>query len=134
MAEYYSMNGGFFFLGVFLGILFLMATVLIIYYKQVSEGYEDRQRFQIMQKVGLERQQIRRSINGQLLAVFFLPLLAAAVHVAFDFRLMIQLLQLFRMDNVGLTTLCTLVSFGVFTVFYVLVYRVTAKAYYRIVA
>lgn len=134
MAEYYSMNGGFFFLGVFLGILFLMATVLIIYYKQVSEGYEDRQRFQIMQKVGLERQQIRRSINGQLLAVFFLPLLAAAVHVAFDFRLMVQLLQLFCMDNVGLTTLCTLASFSVFTVFYVLVYRVTAKAYYKIVA
>ena len=117
----------------FLGILFLAAAVLIIYYKQVSEGYEDRQRFQIMQKVGLERQQIRKSINGQILVVFFLPLLAAAVHVAFDFRLMVLLLQLFAMDSVKLTALCTLVTFGAFAALYILVYRITARAYYKIV-
>ena len=133
LEEYYSMNGGFLFLGVFLGILFLAAAVLIIYYKQVSEGYEDRQRFQIMQKVGLERQQIRKSINGQILVVFFLPLLAAAVHVAFDFRLMVLLLQLFAMDSVKLTALCTLVTFGAFAALYILVYRITARAYYKIV-
>lgn len=132
-AETYSMNGGFFFLGIFLGVLFLAAAVLIIYYKQVSEGYEDRQRFQIMQKVGLERRQIKRSINGQILVVFFLPLLAAAIHVAFDFRLMVQLLQLFAMANVKLTAVCTLATFGVFAVLYVLVYRITARAYYKIV-
>ncbi len=131
--ESYSMNGGFFFLGVFLGLLFLAAAVLIVYYKQVSEGYEDRQRFQIMQKVGLERRQIRRSIDSQILVVFFLPLLAAAVHVAFDFRLMILLLQLFAMTNVRLTALCTLISFGAFAVLYILVYRITARAYYKIV-
>ncbi len=131
--EYYSMNGGFFFLGVFLGLLFLAAAVLIIYYKQISEGYEDRQRFQIMQKVGLERRQIRRSVNGQILVVFFLPLLAAAVHVAFDYRLMVQLLRLFAMTDVRLTALCTLATFGGFAVLYVLVYRITARAYYKIV-
>ena len=133
LEEYYSMNGGFLFLGVFLGILFLAAAVLIIYYKQISEGYEDRQRFQIMQKVGLERQQIKKSINGQILVVFFLPLLAAAVHVAFDFRLMVLLLQLFAMDSVKLTALCTLVTFGPFAALYILVYRITARAYYKIV-
>ena len=134
LAESYSMNGGFFFLGVFLGVLFLMAAVLIIYYKQISEGYEDRQRFQIMQQVGLERRQIKRSINRQILVVFFLPLLAAALHLLFDFRLMVLLLQLFAMTNVKLTAICSLLTFGVFAVLYVLVYRITARSYYKIVS
>ena len=134
LAESYSMNGGFFFLGVFLGVLFLMAAVLIIYYKQISEGYEDRQRFQIMQKVGLERRQIKRSINRQILVVFFLPLLAAALHLLFDFRLMVLLLQLFAMTDVRLTATCSLLTFGVFAVLYILVYRITARSYYKIVS
>lgn len=134
LAESYNLNGGFFFLGVFLGVLFLMAAVLIIYYKQISEGYEDRQRFQIMQQVGLERRQIKRSINRQILVVFFLPLLAAALHLLFDFRLMVLLLQLFAMTNVKLTAICSLLTFGVFAVLYVLVYRITARSYYKIVS
>lgn len=134
LAESYSMNGGFFFLGVFLGVLFLMAAVLIIYYKQISEGYEDRQRFQIMQKVGLERRQIKRSINRQILVVFFLPLLAAALHLLFNFRLMVLLLQLFAMTDVRLTATCSLLTFGVFAVLYILVYRITARSYYKIVS
>jgi len=83
--EYYSLNGGFFFLGVFLGAIFLMAAVLIIYYKQISEGYEDRERYLVMQKVGMEPRTVRRSVNTQLLVVFFAPLAVAAIHVAFDF-------------------------------------------------
>lgn len=134
LAEGYNMNGGFFFLGVFLGVLFLMAAVLIIYYKQISEGYEDRQRFQIMQQVGLERRQIKRSINRQILVVFFLPLLAAALHLLFDFRLMVLLLQLFAMTDVRLTATCSLLTFGVFAVLYILVYRITARSYYKIVS
>ena len=134
LAEGYNMNGGFFFLGVFLGVLFLMAAVLIIYYKQISEGYEDRQRFQIMQKVGLERRQIKRSINRQILVVFFLPLLAAALHLLFDYRLMVLLLQLFAMNDLALSTTCSLMTFGVFAVLYVLVYRITARSYYKIVS
>jgi hypothetical protein len=105
--EMYSLNGGFLFLGIFLGILFMMGTVLIMYYKQVAEGYEDRARFQIMQQVGLPKPEIRRSINRQLLVVFFAPLLVAAVHVAFDYRLIVLLLTLFGLRNVSLTLLCT---------------------------
>ena len=132
-GEMIAMNGGFFFLGIFLGILFIMATVLIIYYKQVSEGYEDRARFQIMQQVGLQKDEIRRSVNHQLLIVFFAPLLVAAVHVAFDFRLIKMLLTFFQQNDMMLTMWCTLGSFGAFAVLYLIVYRVTARAYYKIV-
>ncbi len=133
-AENYGLAGGFLFLGVFLGVLFMMATVLIIYYKQISEGYEDRQRFQIMEKVGLDQRDIRRSINSQVLTVFFLPLLVAALHVAFDFRLMLQLLQIFSITNTALTALCSLGVLAVFILLYAAVFSLTAKIYYRIVS
>lgn len=133
IGESLAMNGGFFFLGIFLGVLFIMATVLIIYYKQVSEGYEDRARFQIMQQVGLQKSEIRRSVNHQLLIVFFAPLLVAAVHVAFDFRLIRMLLTLFQQYDAVRTMWCTLGTLGVFAVLYLIVYRVTARAYYKIV-
>ena len=132
-GEMIAMNGGFFFLGIFLGVLFIMATVLIIYYKQVSEGYEDRARFQIMQQVGLQKSEIRRSVNHQLLIVFFAPLLVAAVHVAFDFRLIRMLLTLFQQYDAVRTMWCTLGTLGVFAALYLIVYRVTARAYYKIV-
>ena len=132
--ENFGIAGGFLFLGVYLGILFLMAAVLIIYYKQISEGYEDRQRFQIMEKVGLEQREIRRSINSQVLTVFFLPLVVAAVHVAFDFRLMLQLLQIFSVTSVLPTALCTLVTLLVFAVLYAVVFALTARVYYHIVS
>lgn len=132
-GEMIAMNGGFFFLGMFLGVLFIMATVLIIYYKQVSEGYEDRARFQIMQQVGLQKSEIRRSVNHQLLIVFFAPLLVAAVHVAFDFRLIRMLLTFFQQNDVMLILRCSLGTFGAFALLYLIVYRVTARAYYKIV-
>ena len=132
-GEMIAMNGGFFFLGIFLGVLFIMATVLIIYYKQVSEGYEDRARFQIMQQVGLQKSEIRRSVNHQLLIVFFAPLLVAAVHVAFDFRLIRMLLTFFQQNDVMLILRCSLGTFGAFALLYLIVYRVTARAYYKIV-
>ena len=131
-GEMIAMNGGFFFLGIFLGVLFIMATVLIIYYKQVSEGYEDRARFQIMQQVGLQKDEIRRSVNHQLLIVFFAPLLVSDVHVAFDFRL-IRMLLTFQQNDVMLILRCSLGTFGAFALLYLIVYRVTARAYYKIV-
>jgi putative ABC transport system permease protein len=132
--NYYSMNGGFFFLGVFLGLLFIMATVLIIYYKQISEGYEDAERYKIMQKVGLDRREIKRSISSQILVVFFMPLIVSAIHVAFDFKLMTMLLSLFGLVNNRLTLLCTAGTLGAFIIIYGTVYSLTAKAYYKIVS
>lgn len=130
--DYYALNGGFFFLGLFLGFLFIMAAVLIIYYKQVSEGYEDRERYRIMQDVGLERRMVKSSISSQILVVFFAPLLVAAIHVAFDFQLMLHLLTMFGLHEGGTTLLCTAGTFLVFAVIYGLVYLLTARTYYRI--
>ena len=131
--DYYALNGGFFFLGLFLGFLFIMAAVLIIYYKQVSEGYEDRERYRIMRDVGLERKMVKESISSQILVVFFAPLLVAAIHVAFDFQLMLHLLAMFGLHEAGVTLLCTAGTFLVFAVIYGLVYLLTARTYYRIV-
>ena len=131
--DYYALNGGFFFLGLFLGFLFIMAAVLIIYYKQISEGYEDRERYRIMRDVGLERKMVKESISSQILVVFFAPLLVAAIHVAFDFQLMLHLLAMFGLHEAGVTLLCTAGTFLVFAVIYGLVYLLTARTYYRIV-
>ena len=108
--------------------------VLIMYYKQISEGYEDRQRFAIMQQVGLPKRDIRRSINMQVLIVFFAPLIVAGIHVAFDFGMMRQLLMLFTMFNFKVTAICTLCVFGGFALLYTVVYALTAKTYYKIVS
>ena len=129
----YSMAGGFLFLGILLGVVFLLATVLIIYYKQVSEGYEDQGRFEIMRKVGLDEGQVRASIRSQVLTVFFLPILAAAVHILFDFNLVVQLLTLFSIRGVLTTVLCTLGTLLVFCLVYGIVYLLTARTYYKIV-
>ncbi len=94
-----AFNGGFLFLGLFLGCLFLLATVLIIYYKQVSEGYEDRQRFAILQKVGMSRQEVRASIRSQIVTVFFLPLVMAAIHILAAFNMIRRLLYLFSLTD-----------------------------------
>ena len=131
--DIFGFAGGFLFLGVFLGLVFMMAAVLIIYYKQVSEGYEDQRRFDIMHKVGLSRKEARRSIRSQILTVFFLPLIVAAIHIAFDFKLVLQLLTLFALNNTTLTALCTLGTLAVFCVIYAAVYMLTARAYYKIV-
>ncbi len=125
--------GGFLFLGVFLGFVFLMATVLIIYYKQISEGYEDKTRFAIMQKVGMSPKEVKSSIRSQVLKVFFLPLIMACIHLAMAFPMMNRLILLFGMSNVGLFAICTIITIGVFTVIYGIVYGMTARTYYRIV-
>ena len=131
---FYSLYGGFLFLGIFRGVLFVMATVLIIYYKQISEGYDDRERFVIMQKVGMSREEVKASIHSQVMQVFFLPLLAAGVHIVVVFRWLTQLLALLALDNSVLFSLCTLGSFLVFAVLYMLVYMLTARVYYKIVS
>lgn len=131
--DYYGMNGAFLFLGLFLGLAFLIAAVLMIYYKQISEGYEDRARFVILQKVGMSRSEVRATIRTQVLMIFFLPLLVAAVHVAFAFPMVSKLLLLFGLRNFPLFLLCTLATFLVSALVYVAVYVLTAKKYYQIV-
>ena len=130
--NFYGLNGGLLFVGILLGGVFLMGTVLIIYYKQISEGYEDRERFQIMRKVGMSRREVRSSIRRQILMVFFLPLLAACVHIGMAFPLMKKLLLLVGMSNDCLFLLCTAVTVLVFAAVYGLIYMVTARAYYHI--
>ena len=128
------MYGGFLFLGVFLGLLFLLSTVLIIYYKQISEGYEDQARIEIMQRVGMTKTDIRKSINSQLLLVFFLPLLFAGLHLCFAFPFIHKLLILFNLTNLKLLIGTTVITFAIYAVFYTLVYRITSNSYYSIVA
>ena len=133
-ADFYNTFGSLFFLGIILSIVFIFAAVLIIYYKQISEGYEDMARFEIMQKVGMTKKDIRKSINSQMLTVFLLPLVMAGVHLAFAFPMICKLITLFNVINTNLLILTTLVSFFVFALFYTLVYRITSNAYYNIVS
>ncbi len=130
---YQTQYGSFLFLGLFLGLLFLAGTVLIIYYKQVSEGYDDHDKFQIMQKVGMSLKEVRKSIQSQILLVFFLPLVTAVIHICFAFPLIRRLLEIFNMTNVRLFLICTIACVGVFSVIYALVYALTARVYYKLV-
>lgn len=132
--DFYATFGGLFFLGIMLSIVFVFAAVLIIYYKQISEGYEDQARFDIMQKVGMTKKDIRKNINSQLLTVFFLPLLAAGIHLAFAFPMISKLLMLFNLNNTGLLIGTTFITFLIFALSYTLVYRITSNAYYAIVS
>lgn len=132
-AEWDATYGSFLFLGIFLGSLFMMATVLIIYYKQISEGYEDHDRFVVMQQVGMSQREVKRTINKQILLVFFLPLGTAAVHMAFAFPIIRNILLVFSLNNVWLFLACTAGTFLVFALVYVIVYRITARVYYRLV-
>lgn len=132
--DFYGTYGGMFFLGILLGIVFIAAAVLIIYYKQLSEGYEDQKRFAIMQKVGMTKREIRRSINSQVLTVFFAPLLLAGLHLAFAFPLVWKLLQMFMLNNLSLTVVVTLCCFVGFGLMYAVVYKITSNTYYAIVS
>lgn len=125
---------GLFVLGLVLSVVFLFAAVLIIYYKQITEGYEDQSRFEVMQKVGMTRRDIRRSINSQMLTVFFLPLVTAGIHLAFAFPIISQLLLLFNMTNVTLFALTTLICFALFGLLYLVIYKLTSNAYFSIVS
>lgn len=132
--SFMGLYGGFFFIGLFLGALFIMATVLIIYYKQISEGYEDKERFEIMQKVGMSHQEVKSSIRSQVLTVFFLPLVVAGIHISVAFPIIKSLLAILGLYNVGLYAICTIVSFVIFAIMYVIVYLLTSKVYYKIVS
>jgi len=132
--SFFALYGGLFFLGLFLGFLFIMATVLIMYYKQVSEGYDDKQRFEIMQKVGLSKEEVKKTIKSQVLMVFFLPLLMAIIHIAFAFKVITKLLAVLNLTNVTLFALCTVGTILVFAVFYGIVYSLTARVYYKLVS
>lgn len=132
-AEFYATYGGLFFLGVLLGLVFVIAAVLIIYYKQVSEGYEDQGRFAIMKKVGMTDREIKKSINSQVLTVFFLPLLMAGIHMAFAFPMLRLVMMLLGLVNTWLAVVTAVVSYLIFALLYVLVYRGTSRTYYGIV-
>lgn len=132
-SSFYTLNGGLLFLGIFLGFIFLVGAGLIIYYKQMSEGYEDKDRFEIMQKVGMSRKEVKSAIRRQILMVFFLPLLMAVLHIIMAFPMISRLLGLLGMMNTELYILCTAGTIVVFAVIYAAIYMCTAKSYYKIV-
>lgn len=131
--KWYMTYGSFLFLGIFIGILFLMATTLIIYYKQISEGYDDAERFQIMQKVGMSQLEVKQTINAQILTIFFIPLLTAFVHTTIAFPMISELLKLFGLMNTSLIALGTVTIAVAFMLIYIIIYRLTAKPYYKLV-
>lgn len=133
-TDYYNgMYASIFFIGIFIAVMFLLATVLIIYYKQISEGYEDRNRFDILKKVGMGQKEVKKVITTQILQVFFLPLLIAAIHIAFSFPIIKKILAILGLINVNLFAVCTIGSILIFGIVYGAVYYLTAKSYYRIV-
>lgn len=129
----YNFSVSFLFLGAFLGVLFFMATVLMIYYKQISEGYEDRDRYTIMQKLGVSQKDIKNSIHSQILTVFFLPLITAGIHIAFALPIILRSFAILQLENTGLTLICTAFCYLVLALLYTIVYLITSRAYYRIV-
>ena len=138
-ADAYALFGGFLFLGLFVGVLFTLGAVLIIYYKQLSEGYEDQHRYEILQKVGMSRKEVKKIIHSQVLMVFFLPLIVAAIHLAFNYNIMNGILSLMSIgtavhaaDSTFLLT--TLITMAAFCLIYTLVYLATSRAYLRIVS
>ncbi len=132
-SGFIALYGGFLFIGIFLSVLFVMATILIIYYKQITEGYEDKERYEIMQKVGMDHKMVKTSINSQVLTVFFLPLVTAVIHLAFAFPIISKLLSMLMLSDTKLYIYCTLACIGVFTLAYILIYSITARSYYTIV-
>ena len=132
--DFVSLYGSLFFLGIFLGLLFTMAAILIIYYKQMSEGRDDRERFQIMQKVGMSRAEVRSTIHEQVLIVFFMPLVTAGVHTGFAFPILNRVMALFNLMSTEFYLWCVVGSFGAFAVLYAVVYALTARTYYKLVS
>jgi len=133
-ADFFGLYGGLFFLGIMLSIVFICATVLIIYYKQISEGYEDQSRFEIMQKVGMTDKDIRRSINSQMLTVFALPILFGVLHFGFAFPMIYKMLMLFAVTDLRLLIITAGITVAAFAVIYTTIYRITSNAYYNIVS
>ncbi|MDE5576734.1 MAG: ABC transporter permease, partial [Oscillospiraceae bacterium] len=133
-ADFIAIYGGLFFLGVVFGMVFICAAALIMYYKQISEGFEDKSKFGILQKVGMTKAEIRKSINSQVLTVFFMPLGAAGLHMFFAFPIVSRLLLLFGLSNTVLFAVVTLCCFGAFSLVYTAVYLITSRSYYKIVS
>ena len=131
--NFYLLYGGLFFLGIFLGTMFLMVTVMIIFYKQITEGYDDRERYQILEKVGMSNREVKDTIKLQIRIVFVLPIFAAAIHVTAAFPMVYRLLQMLNLNNEKLFAGCLAVTIIVFAIIYYLVFKVTSRAYYRIV-
>lgn len=131
--EYYAMNGGFLFLGLFLGAMFLMVTILIMFYKQISEGFEDKERYAIMEKVGMSNEEVRRSIRSQVLTVFFLPIGVAVVHIIMAFPMIKLIMECMRLTNTALFVMCVAGTALVFFIIYFLVFVLTSRSYYKIV-
>lgn len=131
--DFISIYGSLFFIGIFLGTLFVIVTVLIIYYKQITEGYDDRERFVILQKVGMSKMEVKKAIKSQILLVFFLPLITAIIHIMFAFPLVRKILALMSLTNTKLFLSTTAIVILVFAIGYGIVYKWTAKVYYKIV-
>ena len=131
--QIYVLYGGLFFIGIFLGTMFLMVTVMIIFYKQISEGYDDKARYEIMEKVGMSNDEVKKSITSQVRMVFFLPIILAACHLAAAFPLLRRLLVMFNLTDVKLIVVCMVATLLVFMVIYYIVFKITSRAYYRIV-
>lgn len=132
--SFYGLYGGLLFIGIFLGSLFLIATALIIYYKQVSEGYDDKQRYLILKNVGMSDEETKASINYQIKMVFFLPLLFAIIHIGFAFKMITKMLALFGLSDIKLFLICTVITVLIFILIYRIIYTLTARIYYRIIA
>lgn len=133
-AGFYGLNGGLFFLGLLLGIVFLFGTVLIMYYKQISEGYEDQDRFDILMKVGMTRKEVKQSINSQVLTVFFLPLIVSGIHTAFAFPMISKMVVILGVTDQKFLIMVTAVCYLIFALFYIVIYLVTSREYFRIVS
>lgn len=129
----YTLYGGLFFLGIFLGAMFLMVTVMIIFYKQTSEGYDDKDRYEIMEKVGMSNAEVKKSIQSQVRMVFFLPIVTAAIHVAAAFPMLRRLLVMFNLTDTQLMIECMIGTLLVFLAIYYLVFKLTSRTYYKIV-
>ncbi len=134
LSEFYNLYGSLFYLGISLSIAFVIATVCIMYYKQVVEGYEDQKRFAIMKKLGLDDRQIRKSINSQLLTVFFLPLVGALIHLMFAHPMIEKLLSLFLISDIKLFFITSIICFVSFSIIYFVIYKLTSNVYYKIVS
>ena len=132
--DFFSTFGGMFFLGIILSAVFIFAAAIIIYYKQISEGYEDQKRFEIMQNVGMTKKDIKSNINSQILTVFFAPLAAAGLHLIFAFPFLWKILQMFNLKNLPFIILITVIEFVIFGLFYAVIYKLTARAYFGIVS
>lgn len=132
-AAVFEMNASFLFIGMFISLVFLIAQVVVMYYKQISEGYEDESKYRIMQRIGLKQQEIRRSINGQMVVTFFAPLIIAGIHVSVAYSYMTSILLLFGLNNQTLFMMTMVGVFVVFSIFYFAIYKLTSRVYYKII-